>query len=102
MSTIEIMKTSNTILRETKSRCSKDAIVYRCIDEKGHIKGRGNIFRLTIPEILEIDKRIQNNESLVSISKDYPISTTSLKETMKKYYCNLLDYAIGQYNHWEE
>ena len=85
--TLSILQSSETILRETKSRCSNDPAAYRCIDEKGHIQGRGNPFRLT-----------------VSIAKDYPISSTSMRETMKKYYCHLLDHAIRQYYHyqWEE
>lgn len=102
--TLSILQSSETILRETKSRCSNNPATYRCIDEKGHIKGKGNPFRLTVPEILEIDRRIKNYESISSIAKDYPISSTSMRETMKKYYCHLLDHAIRQYYHyqWEE
>ncbi len=95
--TMSILQSSETILRETKSRCSQDARAYRCIDNQGHIKGRCNTFILTVPEILEIDKRIKSHESISSIAKDYPISSTSMRETMKKYYCHLLDHAVRQY-----
>ena len=95
--TIQIMEASQTIWEQKKSRCSQDPSIYRCLDKEGHLKGRGNIFRLTIPQILEVNKRIQSGESISKIAEDYPISVQSLTETMKKYYINLFEPAIAQY-----
>ena len=95
--TIEIMTKSNTILTQTKSRCSQNPLSYRCLDSEGHLKGKCNIFRLTIPEILEINRKIQSGENISEIAKQYPISRTSLVETMKKYYAGLFEPAIEQY-----
>lgn len=93
----EIIENSKTILTQTKSRCSQDPETYKCIDDDGHVKGRCNVFRLTIPQIIRIDKRIQSGETITKISEDYPISSRSMTETMKKYYCGLFEPAIGQY-----
>ena len=93
----KIMENSKSILTQSKSRCSQDPEIYKCIDSMGHIKGRCNVFRLTIPEIIRIDERIQKGEPIARISKDYPISDRSMTETMKKYYCGLLEPAIKQY-----
>lgn len=95
--TIKIMQGSQTILEQKKSRCSQDPSVYRCLDEKGTLQGRCNVFRLKIPQILEINHRIQNGEAICKIAEDYSISSTSLTETMKKYYIGLFEPAIEQY-----
>ena len=95
--TMKIMESSKTILTQTKSRCSQDPSIYRCLDEKGTLQGRCNVFRLKIPQILEINRRIQSGESVSKIAEDYPISSTSLTETMKKYYSGLFEPAIAQY-----
>jgi hypothetical protein len=95
--TIQLMQSSSTILEQKKSRCSQNPNTYRCIDNEGHLKGRCNIFRLTIPEILEVNRRIQSGESASKIAEDYPISVQSLIETMKKYYIGLFEPAIEQY-----
>ena len=95
--TIQIMEASQTILDQKKSRCSQDPSVYRCLDNEGHLKGRCNIFRLTIPQILEVNRRIQSGDSVSRIAEDYPISVQSMTETMKKYYSGLFEPAISQY-----
>lgn len=95
--TIQIMESSSTILEQKKSRCSQNPSVYRCLDEKGTLQGRCNVFRLKIPQILEINRRIQSGESASKIAEDYPISVQSLTETMKKYYSGLFEPAIAQY-----
>ncbi|MDD6256519.1 LysM peptidoglycan-binding domain-containing protein [Methanobrevibacter boviskoreani] len=61
------------------------------------MKGRCNIFRLTIPQILEVNRRIQSGDSVSRIAEDYPISVQSMTETMKKYYSGLFEPAISQY-----
>lgn len=95
--TIQIMQSSQTILEQKKSRCSQDPSVYRCLDDEGTLQGRCNVFRLKIPQILEINRRIQAGESTRQIAEDYPISVQSLTETMKKYYSGLFEPAIDQY-----
>ncbi|WP_040682521.1 hypothetical protein [Methanobrevibacter boviskoreani] len=95
--TMKIMESSKTILTQTKSRCSQDPAVYRCLDEEGTLQGKCNVFRLKIPQILEINRRIQSGESTRQIAEDYPISQASLIETMKKYYSGLFEPAIAQY-----
>jgi hypothetical protein len=63
--TMQIIESSSTILEQKKSRCSQDPSIYRCLDEKGTLQGRCNVFRLKIPQILEINRRIQSGSQLV-------------------------------------
>lgn len=99
---VEILETSRSILKESKSRASKNPRTYKCIDKQGHFKGRANVFRLTIPEILEIHSRLESGEDLREITKEYPISYTSILETLRKYYSGLFDFAILEYENWDE
>lgn len=94
---LKIMENSETILHQSRSRCSHDPSNYKCINKEGVLKGRCNTFKLTIPQILGIDERLRKGESELEVCEDYPISRTSFTETMKKYYCGLFNLAIEQY-----